>query len=48
MHPWWLALSAPGHGDSTQDEVVKRHYYRMRHWSMPKMAKNLGLFAARG
>jgi len=23
------------------------HYYRMRHWSMPKMAKNLGLFAAR-
>ena len=24
------------------------HYYRMRHWSMPKMAKNLGLFAARG
>ena len=24
------------------------HYYRMRHWSMSKMAKNLGLFAARG
>ena len=27
---------------------VGAHYYRMRHWSMPKMAKNLGLFAARG
>ena len=24
-----------------------RHYYRMRHWSMSKMAKNLGHFAAR-
>ena len=24
------------------------HYYRMRHWSMLKMAKNLSLFAARG
>jgi len=22
--------------------------HRMRHWSMPKIAKNLGLFAARG
>ena len=28
--------------------ALTQHYYRMRHWSMPKMAKNLGLFAARG
>jgi len=27
---------------------VNGHYYRMRHWSMPKIAKNLGLFAAWG
>jgi len=24
------------------------HYYKMRHWSMPKIAKNLSLFTARG
>jgi len=24
------------------------HYYRMRHWSMPKIAKNLRFFAVRG
>jgi len=24
------------------------HYYRMKHWSMLKIAKNLGLFVDRG
>ena len=39
IHRSWMRLRLMGQ---------YHHYYRMRHWSMSKIAKSLGPFAARG